>query len=35
MGGAAKQALPALERARQDPTSLVRDGARAATEAIQ
>jgi hypothetical protein len=35
MGSAAKPALPALEHARNDPTSLVRDGARAAVEAIQ
>ena len=35
MGNAAKPAVPALERAREDPTALVRDGARAAIEVIQ
>jgi hypothetical protein len=35
MGGVAKPALPALERGHQDPTALVRDGARAAIEVIQ
>jgi HEAT repeat protein len=35
MGSAAKPALPALQRARQDPSNLVRDGARVAIEAIQ
>jgi HEAT repeat protein len=35
MGSTAKPALPALERARKDPASLVRDGVRAAIEAIQ
>jgi hypothetical protein len=35
MGSAAKPALPALEGARQDPTALVRDGSRAAMEAIR
>jgi HEAT repeat protein len=35
MGSAAKPAVPALERAPQDPTALVRDGARAAIEVIE